>query len=102
MTFVVTSNCDRCKFTDCVAVCPVECFYEVESQLVINPEECIDCSACVPECPVEAIYDETELPDSKIDAVEFNRMNSENNYNNVTEMREPLPTAESRRQELGY
>ena len=102
MAFVVIDNCDKCKFTDCVEVCPVECFYEVGSQLVINPDECIDCGACEPECPVEAIYDETELPDSKMDALEFNRMNSENNHNNVIEMKEPLPTAEARKKELGY
>lgn len=102
MAYVVTDDCVKCKFTDCVAVCPVECFYEVDSQLVINPEECIDCDACVPECPVEAIYAEDELPDDKMDSLEFNYVSSEYSDNNVTEMREPLPTAESRRQELGY
>lgn len=55
MTFVVTDNCVRCKYTDCVEVCPVDCFYEGENMLVINPDECIDCGVCEPECPAEAI-----------------------------------------------
>jgi ferredoxin len=71
MTFVVTESCIRCKYTDCVDVCPAECFYEGENMLVINPEECIDCGICEPSCPVEAI-----LPDSYPDAtqwLDFNR-----------------------------
>ncbi|AHB01500.1 Ferredoxin-2 [Brucella ceti TE28753-12] len=55
MTYVVTDNCIRCKYTDCVEVCPVDCFYEGENMLVINPDECIDCGVCEPECPAEAI-----------------------------------------------
>ena len=55
MTYVVTENCIKCKYTDCVEVCPVDCFYEGENMLVINPDECIDCGVCVPECPAEAI-----------------------------------------------
>lgn len=65
MTFVVTENCIKCKYTDCVGVCPVDCFHEGENFLVIDPEECIDCQLCVPECPVEAIYDEQDLPDDQ-------------------------------------
>lgn len=61
MTFVVTEQCIRCKYTDCVEVCPVDCFHEGENFLVINPEECIDCNLCVPECPVDAIVPEDEL-----------------------------------------
>ena len=60
MTFVVTDACVRCKYTDCVEVCPVDCFYEGENMLVINPDECIDCGVCEPECPVEAIKPESE------------------------------------------
>src|SRR3989338_1084982 len=63
MTFVVTEKCIRCKYTDCVEVCPVDCFYEGPNFLVINPDECIDCALCVPECPVNAIYAEDDLPD---------------------------------------
>ncbi len=62
MTFVVTESCIRCKYTDCVEVCPVDCFREGPNFLVIDPEECIDCNLCVPECPVDAIYAEDDLP----------------------------------------
>lgn len=60
MTYVVTEQCIRCKYMDCVEVCPVDCFYEGENMLVINPAECIDCGVCEPECPVEAILPDTE------------------------------------------
>lgn len=63
MTHVVCEPCDNCKYTDCVVVCPVECFYEGETMLYIHPDECIDCEACVPECPVEAIFLEDNVPD---------------------------------------
>lgn len=70
MTFVVTEACIKCKYTDCVEVCPVDCFYEGENMLVIHPDECIDCGVCEPECPVEAIKPEAE---EVIDWVEINR-----------------------------
>ena len=60
MTYVVIGACVGCKYTDCVDVCPVDCFYEGEDMLVINPEECIDCGVCVPECPVDAIVEDSE------------------------------------------
>ncbi len=60
MTFVVTESCIRCKFTDCVQVCPVDCFYAGEAMLVISPDKCIDCGACAPECPVDAIVPDTD------------------------------------------
>lgn len=60
MTYVVTENCIRCKYMDCVEVCPVDCFYEGDNMLVINPDECIDCGVCEPECPAEAIVPDTE------------------------------------------
>ncbi len=62
MTHVVCQPCDGCRYTDCVVVCPVQCFYEGETMLYINPDECIDCEACVPECPVEAIFHEDDIP----------------------------------------
>jgi ferredoxin len=62
MAYVVADPCVKCKHTDCVAVCPVDCFYEGKNALVINPDECIDCGACEPECPVTAIFEESELP----------------------------------------
>lgn len=63
MAYIVTEPCLNCKYTDCVEVCPVDCFHEGENILYIDPEECIDCGACVPECPVEAIYEESEVPE---------------------------------------
>lgn len=61
MAYVVTEECIKCKYTDCVEVCPVDCFYEGENMLVINPDECIDCGVCEPECPAEAIKPEDEV-----------------------------------------
>jgi len=65
MTFVVTESCIKCKYTDCVDVCPVDCFHEGPNFLVIDPEECIDCALCEPECPVTAIYEEDDLPENQ-------------------------------------
>ncbi|MEI8297049.1 MAG: ferredoxin FdxA [Pseudomonadota bacterium] len=62
MTFVVTENCIKCKYMDCVEVCPVDCFHEGPNFLVIDPDECIDCTLCEPECPAEAIYSEEDIP----------------------------------------
>jgi ferredoxin len=72
MTFVVTENCIRCKYTDCVEVCPVDCFYEGPNFLVIHPDECIDCGLCEPECPADAILDEGDLRDDQQRYVELN------------------------------
>lgn len=73
MTFVVTEQCIKCKYTDCVEVCPVDCFYEGPNFLVINPDECIDCALCEPECPVNAIYSQDELPDKFQDFLALNQ-----------------------------
>ncbi len=72
MTFVVTEKCIRCKLMDCVEVCPVDCFHEGPNMLVIDPDECIDCTLCEPECPVEAIYSEDELPPGQDKFLELN------------------------------
>jgi len=72
MTHVVAEPCVKCKYTDCVDVCPVDCFYEGENFLVISPDECIDCGACIPECPTEAIFTEDELPEKWAEYVEIN------------------------------
>ena len=72
MTFVVTEACIKCKFTDCVDVCPVDCFHEGPNFLVIDPDECIDCTLCEPECPVEAIFAEDELPEGQEQFIELN------------------------------
>lgn len=74
MTFVVTESCIRCKLTDCVEVCPVDCFYEGPNFLVIDPDECIDCALCEPECPVNAIMSEDDLSD---DQQQFKQLNAE-------------------------
>ena len=63
MTYVITENCIKCKYTDCVEVCPVDCFHEGPNFLVINPDECIDCSLCVPECPIDAIISDEDIND---------------------------------------
>jgi ferredoxin len=93
MTHVVAEPCFGCKYTDCVVVCPVECFYEGEKMLYIHPDECIDCEACVPECPVEAIFHEDNLPEEWKD---FTALNAEMAVQCpvITEKKEPLAGAE--------
>ena len=94
MTYVVTESCIKCKYTDCVEVCPVDCFYEGPEFLVIHPDECIDCGLCVPECPIEAIYPDDELPNNQIEFVEINAKLADV-YENITEAKEPLPDADN-------
>jgi ferredoxin len=72
MAYVVTSPCFGCKYTDCVVVCPKDCFHEGDQMLYINPEECIDCDACVHECPVEAIFPEWDVPDEEKNFIQLN------------------------------
>jgi ferredoxin len=93
MTHVVCEPCFACKYTDCVVVCPVECFYEGEKMLYIHPDECIDCEACVPECPVEAIFHEDNVPAEWKD---FTALNAEMSPQCpvITEKKEPLAGAE--------
>jgi len=106
MAHVVTTKCNGCKFTDCVEVCPVACFYELEGQVVIHPEDCIDCTACVAECPVEAIYAEGDLPgdfqkDTEFNAEEARRL-KDSGASAILKKKDPLPTAEARKKELGF
>ena len=89
MTFVVTESCIRCKYTDCVEVCPVDCFYEGPNFLVINPDECIDCALCEPECPVNAIFAEDDLPENYRPYLELNTKLAKK-WPNITE-RKPAP-----------
>jgi ferredoxin len=89
MTHVVTQPCFGCKYTDCVVVCPVECFYEGEKMLYIHPEECIDCEACVPECPVEAIFHEDNVPEEWKEYIAMNAEKAEE-CEVITEKKEPL------------
>ena len=72
MTYVVTETCIKCKYTDCVDVCPVDCFREGPNMLVIDPDECIDCTLCVAECPVEAIFAEDDVPDTQREFIQVN------------------------------
>ena len=94
MTYVVTESCIKCKYTDCVEVCPVDCFYEGPEFLVIHPDECIDCGLCEPECPIEAIFADDELPKDQIEFIEINAKLADV-YENITEASEPLPDADS-------
>jgi ferredoxin len=92
MTFVVLEDCIRCKHTDCVEVCPVDCFYEGPNFLVINPDECIDCALCEPECPIDAIRAEDEVPDGQIGFVALNAELSQHpNWTRITKKQDALP-----------
>ena len=93
MTYVVTEACVKCKYTDCVDVCPVDCFHEGPNFLVIDPDECIDCTLCVAECPVEAIYDEDDVP---ADQQAFIAINAElaRKWPTIVERKDPLPDAD--------
>lgn len=91
MTYVVNEICIKCKYTDCVEVCPVDCFYEGENMLVINPEECIDCGVCVPECPIDAIVPDTNEGVEKW--VELNAQYSKV-WPNITRKKAPPPDAD--------
>jgi ferredoxin len=91
MTFVVTDACIKCKYTDCVEVCPVDCFYEGENMLIINPDECIDCGVCEPECPAEAIVPES---DDVLKWVELAREYT-TQWPNITVKKEPPADADS-------
>lgn len=93
MAFVVADNCILCKHTDCVEVCPVDCFYEGPNFLVINPDECIDCGLCEPECPVDAIFEEHDLPDDQRHYIKLNADLSQE-WPNITKKKEALPDAE--------
>jgi ferredoxin len=117
MAYVVADPCVKCKYTDCVAVCPVDCFYEGKNSLAINPDECIDCGACEPECPTTAIFEESELPakwsiykdinalvtgvktTGDIDAASWPgnlkaELDDVANWPNITEQQKPLPGAD--------
>ena len=90
MTYLVTDNCIKCKYMDCVEVCPVDCFYEGENMLVIHPDECIDCGVCEPECPAEAI-----VPDTESGLDQWLELNTKfaSAWPNITIKRDPPPDA---------
>ena len=93
MTHVVVDSCIRCKYTDCVDVCPVDCFREGPNFLTIDPDECIDCAVCIPECPVNAIYAEDDVPD---DQKGLTALNAElaKVWPTITDTKGALPDAE--------
>ncbi len=93
MAYVVAEPCVKCKYTDCVEVCPVDCFYEGANMLVIHPDECIDCGACEPVCPVKAIFPEADLPDKW---KQYTQMNAEHapKLPNIARSKPPMPEAE--------
>ncbi|MEZ0210516.1 MAG: ferredoxin FdxA [Methylophilus sp.] len=93
MTYVVTENCIQCKYTDCVDVCPVDCFVEGPNFLAINPDECIDCTLCVAECPAEAIYSEDDVPADQQHFIELNARLS-TVWPTITARKDPLPEAD--------
>jgi len=101
MTTVVTENCQKCRFTDCVAVCPVECFHYDDEMLYIDPEVCIDCSACITECPVKAIFEEDDLPEDQHRWIEINATKVADLPVLLAPM-DPLAGAEERKDELGF
>ena len=98
MTYIVNENCINCKYTDCVEVCPVDCFYEGENMLVIHPDECIDCGVCEPECPPEAI-----LPDSEPEAEKWLDINREMSeiWPNIGQKIDEMPNAKAAETETG-
>ncbi len=100
MAYVVAEPCIKCKYTDCVEVCPVNCFYEGENFLVIHPDECIDCGACEPVCPTKAIYPETELPK---EWKEYQKLNADfsTKWPNIAAKKAALPEAEEFKDQKG-
>ena len=93
MAFVVCEPCHECKYTDCVTVCPMDCFYQDEKMLYIDPVECIDCGACVPECPVEAIFHEAAVPGQWTQYIQLNAERAtalKQSGGNITQRQEPL------------
>jgi len=93
MTHVVAEPCINCKYTECVAVCPVDCFYEGANTLLIHPEECIDCGACVPVCPTSAIFSEDDLPEKWKGFLQIAEGHKDK-WPNITEKKDALPTAD--------
>ncbi|MBX9901058.1 MAG: ferredoxin family protein [Burkholderiaceae bacterium] len=102
MTHVVTESCIRCKYTDCVDVCPVDCFVEGPNFLVIDPDACIDCAVCVPECPVNAIYAEEDLPAGQLHMTALNaELYRLPGWKSITKGKAALPDAEDWKERTG-
>jgi ferredoxin len=101
MPHVVNDNCRQCLFTDCVEHCPVQCFHADGERTYIDPDVCIDCSACVPACPVQAITEVVDFTDEEESLIEFNRKHAKS-FPVIKAKRAPLETAAARRAELGF
>lgn len=100
MPFIVTESCIKCKYTDCVEVCPVDCFHEGPNMLVIDPDECIDCTLCEPECPVEAIMADEDVPEEMHDFIELNAELSKN-WPVINEMKDAPEDADTWKDKTG-
>jgi len=100
MTYVVTEGCIECKYTDCVDVCPVDCFVEGPNFLAIDPEECIDCTLCVAECPAEAIFADDDVPEDQQEYIEINAKLAKV-WPIITEKKDALPDADKFNGETG-
>jgi ferredoxin len=105
MAYVVCEPCYDCKYTDCVTVCPLDCFYQDEHMLYINPADCIDCDACAPECPVEAIYQEAGVPSRWTPYIQLNAERvlaaQTGATTTITQKQEPLPGSHCGRPKAG-
>lgn len=100
MPFVVTENCIKCKHTDCVEVCPVDCFHEGPNFLVIDPDECIDCAVCIPECPANAIVPEEDVPGNQQNYIQLNA-DLAKVWPSITKRKDPLPDADEWKDKVG-
>lgn len=101
MTTLVTDNCQRCRFTECVTSCPVSAFHAGEDMLFINPDVCVDCGACIPKCPVQAIYEDLDLPDESEGWIDINESQSKK-LPKITAKESPYKGAEDRKKTLGF
>jgi len=102
MTHIVTESCIRCKYTDCVDVCPVDCFREGPNMLVIDPDECIDCAVCIPECPVNAIYAEEDTPADQMNFIKLNvELSLAAGWKSITKRKTPPADADEWKDKTG-
>ena len=100
MAYVVTENCIKCKYTDCVDVCPVDCFREGPNFLVIDPDECIDCAVCIPECPANAILPEEDVPGNQQQFIQINA-DLAKKWPSITKRKDALPDADEWKDKTG-
>jgi ferredoxin len=102
MTHIVSESCIRCKYTDCVDVCPVDCFREGPNMLVIDPDECIDCAVCIPECPVNAIYAEEDVPADQMQFIKLNvELSLAAGWKSITKRKTPPADADEWKDKTG-